>query len=92
MGGLMFQHIAGNSQLNEAFVLDILMADCRFYLANIPFKVKDDVVLLDDIPGSSFEMRQVRLEFYNLSAYQQARLNKFILNHRTEINEISNKV
>jgi hypothetical protein len=37
-------------------------------------------------------MRQVRLEFSNLSAYQQARLNKFILNHSTENNEISIKV
>jgi len=92
MGGLMFEHIAGKTQLNKAVVLDILLADCRFYLANIPFKIKDDVVLPDDIPGSTFEMRRMRLEFHNLSAYQQARLNKFILNHSTEIYEISGKV
>jgi hypothetical protein len=88
MGGLMFQHIAGSSQMNEAVVLDILLADCRFYLADIRFKIKADVVLPDDIPGSTFEMRQVRLEFHNLSAHQQARLNKFILNHGTDIVEI----
>jgi hypothetical protein len=92
MGGLMFQHIAGKKNLNKTIVLDILSADCGFYLADIPFKILDDVVLPEDIPGSTFEMRQVRLEFSNLSAYQQARLNKFILNHSTENNEISIKV
>jgi len=88
MGGLMFQHVTRKTQLNKTFVLDILLADCRFYLANMPFKIKADVVLPEDIPGSSFEMGQIRLEFQNLSAYQQARLNDFILNHGTEIGEI----
>jgi hypothetical protein len=92
MGGLMFQHVAGKTQLNNAFVLDILVADCRFYLANMPFKIKADVVLPDDIPGSSFAVRQVRLQFQNLSANQQARLNEFILKHGTEIGEIGVKV
>jgi hypothetical protein len=92
MGGLMFQHVASKRKLNKTFVLDILLADCRFYLANLTFKIIADVVLPDDSPSSTFEMRQVRLEFHNLSAYQQARLNKFILNHCREISEISNKV
>ncbi|MBT8365478.1 MAG: hypothetical protein KJP23_12300 [Deltaproteobacteria bacterium] len=83
MGGLMFQHVAGKTQLNNAFVLDILLADCRFYLANMPFKIKADVVLPDDIPGSSFATRQVRLQFQNLSANQQARLKDFIKKHGT---------
>ena len=34
-----------------------------FYHANMAFKIKADVVLPDDIPGSSFEMRQVRLQY-----------------------------
>ncbi len=92
MGGLMFQHVAGKTQLNNAFVLDILLAHCRFYLANMPFKINADVVLPDDIPGSSFAIRQVRLQFQNLSANQQARLNEFILIHGTEIGEIGVKV
>lgn len=87
MGGLMFQHVAGKTRLNRTFVLDLLLADCRFYLANILFKIKADVLLPDDLPGSSFEMRQVRLQFQDLSAYQKARLNKFILSHCKEISE-----
>jgi hypothetical protein len=85
MGGLMFEHVAGRFQLAEAVVLDILLADCRFYLANLPFKIKTDVVLPEDIPGAAFEMHQVRLQFQNLSAYQQARLKDLIRNHGLEI-------
>ena len=54
-----------------------------FYLANMPFKIKADVVLPDDIPGSSFAIRQVRLQFQNLSANQQDRLKDFIKKHGT---------
>jgi hypothetical protein len=92
MGGLMFQHVAGKKQLNKVFVLDILLADYGFYLANLPFKIKADVVLPEDIPGSTFEMRQVRLRFRNLSANQQTNLKDFILNHGVEIGEIGRKI
>jgi hypothetical protein len=91
MDGLMFQHVAGKTQLNRTFVLEILSTDCRFYLANIPFEIKADVGLPDDIPGSSFEMRQVRLQFQNLSVIQQARLYEFLLNHGSEIDEVGAK-
>jgi hypothetical protein len=91
MGGLMFQHIAGKSQLNRTFVLEILSADCRFYLAKMPFEIKADVGLPDDIPGSSIEMRQVRLQFQNLSDSQQARLKEFLINHGIEVGGIGVK-
>ena len=92
MGGLMFQHVAGKNELNKAFVLDILLADCGFYLANMPFIIKADAMLPKDIPGSSFEMRQVRLQFQKLNANQQARLNEFILNHGAKIDKIGTKI
>jgi hypothetical protein len=91
MGGLMFQHVAGKPQLNRTIVLDILSAGCGFYLANMPFEIKSDVGLPDDIPGSSFEMRQVRLQFQNLSANQQAKLKEFLLNHGIEMGGIGVK-
>jgi hypothetical protein len=89
MGGLMFQHVVGKTQTSKTFVMDILLADCRFYLANIPFKIVSDCVLPDDIPGTSFEMRQVRLQFQTLNAIQQAKLKDFIMNHGTPISEIA---
>jgi hypothetical protein len=89
MGGLMFQHVAGKKQLNNNFVLDILLAGCRFYLASMPFKIIADVVLPEDIPGGSFEMRQVRCQFQSLSVKQEAKLKEFIFNHGGEIAKIS---
>jgi len=88
MGGLMFHHVDSKAQLNQALVLDILLADCGFYLANMPFKTITDVVIPEDVPGDSIEMRQVRLQFQKLNAIQQARLKNFILNHGAEIGEI----
>ena len=92
MGGLMFQHVDNKIELTDEFVLDILLADCGFYLADIPFKVITDSVIPDDIPGDPIEMRQVQLLFQKLNTNQQARLKEFIFNHGTEMDEISNKV
>jgi hypothetical protein len=89
MGGLMFQHVVGKTQFRKTLVLDILLADCRFYLANMPFKMLSDLVLAEDIPNTSFKMRQVRLQFQSLNIIQQTRLKDFIVNHGTQIGEIS---
>ena len=87
MGGLMFNHVDSKAQLSKALVLDILLADCGFYLANLPYKIITDVAIPEDVPDESIEMRQVRLQFQKLSAYQQARLKDFIMNHGTEFVE-----
>jgi len=91
MGGLMFHHVGSKAQLSKALVLDILLADCGFYLANMPYKTITDVVIPEDVPDESIEMRQVRLQFQNLNANQQTRLKDFILNHGAEIGEIGVK-
>ena len=84
MGGLMFHHADNKEQLRQALVLDILLADCGFYLANIPFKTITDVVIPDEVFDDAIEIRQVRLQFQKLNAFQQARLKDFIKNHGTE--------
>ncbi len=85
MGGLMFHNVVGKAELSQAFVLDILLADCGFYLANIPFETISDVVVPDDIPSDAIEMRRVHLQFQIMNAIQQARLKEFIKRHGTEI-------
>jgi hypothetical protein len=85
MGGLMFHHVESKAQLSQTLVLDILLADCKFYLANIPFKTITDVVIPDEISSAALELRQVRLQFQKLNTIQQARLKDFIKNHGTEI-------
>ena len=92
MGGLTFQHVDSRVKLDNKFVLDILLADCGFYLADIPFKIITDFEIPDDILGDSVVMRQVRLQFQKLNANLKAKLKDFILNHGVEIGEIGNKV
>jgi len=84
MGGLMFHHADSKAKLSQTPVLDILLVDCGFYLANIPFKTITDVVIPDEVSSDAIEIRQVRLQFQKLNTIQQARLKKFIANHRTE--------
>jgi hypothetical protein len=84
MGGLMFYHADTKEQLSRALVLDILLADCGFYLANMPYKTITDVVIPDEVSSDAVEIRQVRLQFQQLNAIQQARLENFIMNHGTD--------
>jgi hypothetical protein len=84
MGGLMFNHADSKEQLSQALVLDILLADCGFYLGDIPFKTISDVMIPDEVFSDAIEIRQVRLQFQQLNAVQRARLKDFILNHGTD--------
>ncbi len=84
MGGLMFHHADSKAKLSQTPVLDILLVDCGFYLANIPFKTITDVVIPDEVFSDAIEIRQVRLQFQKLNTIQQARLKKFIANQCTE--------
>ena len=89
MGGLGFQYVDNKIQLNNAFVLDILLAECGLYLADLPFKIISDFAVSRDFPGDPIEMRQVRLQFQKLNAKQQAKLKDLIFNHSAETVEIS---
>jgi hypothetical protein len=89
MGGLMFHYVDSMTQLSEPFVLDILLADCGFYLANMAYKTVADVLIPEELPGDPFAMRQVRLQFKKLNAIQHAKLHDFILNHGAENGDLS---
>ena len=85
MGGIMFHHADSREQSTQALVLDILLADCGFYLSDMPFKTITDVVIPEEVSSDAMEIRQVRLQFQQLTTIQQAKLKDFILNHGTEI-------
>ena len=87
--GLMFYHVGRKAPLSKAFVLDILVADCGFYLAGMPYKTITDDVIPEDVPGDSIEMSQVRVQFHQLSVNQETRLNEIILNHGVDIGKNS---
>ena len=71
MGGLMFHHVDSKEQSSQALVLDILLADSGFYLANMSFKTITDVVIPDEVFSDAIEIRQVRLQFQRLNTDQR---------------------
>ena len=91
LGGRMFHHVDSKTRVSKALVLAILLANCGFYLANLPFKTITDGLVPDDIPDSLFEMRPVRLQFQKLNVDQLDKLKKFICNRSAEIGVIGAK-
>jgi hypothetical protein len=79
--GLAFCYVDMKARSISELVLDILMADRGFHLANIPFKTVADHAIADEMHIGSFAMRQLRLQFKKLSLNQRAELEYFICNH-----------
>ena len=87
----MFHHVDSKTRVSKALMLDIILANCGFYIAIIPFKIMTDGVVPDYIHDKLFEMMQVRLKFQKLNVDQLDKLKKFIINHGAEIAVIGSK-
>ena len=87
MGGLVFCYIESQAQSYESSVLDILFADCGFYLGNVSFKTISDIALPEDVPIDSVKMKQLRVQFKKITPHQKIQLDYFIRNHGSEIME-----
>jgi hypothetical protein len=85
MGGLVFRYIESQAQSNESSVLDILLADCGFYLGNLSFKTISDIELSEDVPIDSVKMKQLRVQFKKITPNQKIQLEYFIRNHGSEV-------
>jgi hypothetical protein len=85
MGGLVFRYIGSQAQSDEPQVLDILSADCGFYLGNVSFKTMSDIEIAEDVPTNSVKMRQLRVQFKKLTPNQKIQLDNFIRNHSSEV-------
>jgi hypothetical protein len=78
MGGLMFRYVDSEVPAKESPVLDILLADCRFYLENMRFRSISELLLPNDLPSGCVQMKQLHVEFERLASYQIAKLEYFI--------------
>ena len=78
MGGLMFRYVDSKVQSKESPVLDILLADCRFYLESLRFRSISDLLLPTDLPSGFIQMRQLHMKFESLTSQQAAKLEYFI--------------
>lgn len=78
MDGLSFDYIAGREQLSQPLVLDILLADRGFYLANLTFKSISDVIVADDFSMDPIKMRRHHVRFERLAPAQIRKIQYFI--------------
>ena len=81
MDGLVFRYADSKIQLNETSVLDILLADCGFYLENVSFNTISDTEIFEDYPIDSVKMKQIRLQFRKLTPSQKFKLEYLIHHH-----------
>lgn len=87
MEGLSFRYVDPQDWPNEPYAsgrtdqsleLDILMADCRFYLSNLPFKTIFDVDINDELSLNTIKMKQLGIKFGALTQHQKTQLKNLI--------------
>jgi hypothetical protein len=78
MDGLTFDYIAGRERSSQSLVLDILLADRSFYLANLSFKSISDVKVADDFSMHTIKMRRHHVQFERLTPDQIRKIQYFI--------------
>ena len=85
MDGLVFRYTDNKIQSNESPVLDILLADCGFYLESVLFNTISDTEIFEDYPIDSVKMKQIRLQFRKLTPNQKYKLEFLIQNHGSQL-------
>jgi hypothetical protein len=79
--GLSFRYIDSHEKLENADALKIILGDEGLYLDNVPFKKISDFEIENEFSFSRIKMRQIGLEFGELTAEQKMRLDRFIQYH-----------
>ena len=79
--GLSFRYIDNNEKLENARELKIILGRQGLYLDKVPFRKISDFEIKSEFSFSSVKMRQIGLEFGNLTAEQQMKLDQFIQYH-----------
>ena len=78
MGGLSIYMNDGTELLNESSKLEIMVADCSFYMDNLGFEIVSDFRPFPDHSASLIDGRRYSIKFHNLSNGQKASLKHFI--------------
>ena len=79
--GLSFRYIDSHEKLENADALKIILGDEGLYLDNVPFKKISDFEIENEFSFSRIKMRQIGLEFGELTAEQKMRLDRLIQCH-----------
>ena len=81
MGGLGIYVNDGAKWLNDSKKLEIMVADCSFYLDSIPFEIISNFRAFPGDASNMLDGRRYSLKFGNLRPVQKARLKYFIRNY-----------
>jgi hypothetical protein len=77
-GGLAFMYINHEKQIGEPVEVDIFISGNGYFLKGIPCKKISDIHVDNFVPFSTFEMRQLGVQFGEMSHGQAAQLDAFI--------------
>jgi len=80
-GGLVFQYAQEAQGSAKPSCLDILLADCRYYLDNLYFEMVTDVPSPDEFEFDSVKTGLISVKFKTLTAVQKKQLTHFLKNH-----------
>ena len=78
MGGLGVFVSGGALGINESSRLEIMVADCSFYMENLPFEVISILEAFPARPSNLIDGRRFSLQFGKLMPRQQSQLKYFI--------------
>ena len=81
LGGLSFRYIDSAEAHTDARELKIILGSGGLCVDKVPFKKVADFEIKSEFSFSSIRMRQIGLQFGELTPEQQTRLNNFIQNH-----------
>ena len=79
--GLAFEYIERQSKTIEVFKLDLLYAEDAYYLGKILFRPIFDYAIDEEIPFNSFTIRRCGVQFGELTAQQESKLEYFLNQH-----------
>ena len=79
--GLSFRYIDGHEKLETADELKIILGNQGLYLDRVPFVKISDFEIENEFSFSTIKMRQIGLQFGELTADQEMQLERFIQQH-----------
>jgi hypothetical protein len=79
--GLSFRYIDSHEKLETADELKIILGNQGLYLDRVPFVKISDFEIENEFSFSTIKMRQIGLQFGELTADQKMQLERFIQQH-----------
>ena len=79
--GLSFRYIDSHEKLDNADELKIILGNQGLYLDRVPFVKISDFEIKSEFSFSTIKMRQIGLQFGELTAEQNMQLERFIQQH-----------